>query len=139
MAPLESTVAVLSPYYNRVAIMPWFLIGIILFAVVCAILAIAFAYGERESLKQSKICKPLELGWRVVFFVVLAILLGFLAFWSIVQGYENALPKALSCVETKATVAAGKCLYTYTQETSAWRRFLCRVMGICSTFPATLS
>jgi hypothetical protein len=119
--------------------MPWFLIGIVLFGIVCCLLAIIFAYADKKSLETSVICKPLELGWRVVFFVVLAVLLGFLAFWSVVQCYENSMPKALGCVETKATVSAGSCLYTYRQDSSAWKRFICRVFGICSKYPAALA
>lgn len=116
--------------------MPWFVIGILLFGAVCALLALIFAYVDRPQIAKSKILKPLETPWLVMLFIVLFVSVGFIAFWSVVQGYARSRPSPFQCLETKATVGPGVCLYTYAPQESAWSKFLCRVMGVCNAYPA---
>lgn len=134
VAPLEPTVAIISPAFNRVPLMPWFMIGILLIAAACLIISFILAMVDRKTTKE-KILKPLETPWIVLMIITFAIMLGFLAFWSVVQAFKSKRPSAFKCQETKATVANGTCVYSYEPDSSAWDKFLCRTLGVCRSFP----
>jgi hypothetical protein len=86
LAPAVPTVVALSPYFNRVSIMPWFLIGVILFGIVLAAIAIACGLVDRAR-GESMIVTRIPIGYMYACYVMIAVLLGFLAFWATVQGY----------------------------------------------------
>lgn len=132
VAPGPTTVVAVSPYFNRVPILAWFMIGLILFGIVLVIAALACGLADPIRKQESRVQKPIENGYLIAVGVMGVLLLGFLVFWSIVQGFKDKSPSATKCQETKATVARGSGIYSYSFGDSAWLSFLCRVMGICS-------
>jgi len=96
IAPQVPTVVALSPYFNRVSIMPWFMIGVILMSLVLLAIGLACCYVDRSK-GESMIVTRIDAGYIYASYVMIAISLGFLAFWSTVQGYQDSRPRPRSC------------------------------------------
>lgn len=47
VAPRVSTVIAISPYFNRAPVLPWFVIGMTLFGIVCGIVAFSMILADR--------------------------------------------------------------------------------------------
>lgn len=120
--------------FNRSPILPWFMISLAILGVVVAVTGILVGALDPFRAKPSQVTKAVENGYLAAMGFLLAVAIGFLAFWSTVEGIKATRPSALASQETKATVAPGSRIYSYAFDESAWSKFLCRALGICHSY-----